>query len=301
MKHSQIAIIGAGAVGSTTAYALMLQNIAADIILVDIDEPRCKGEVLDLSGALSFSGTSAIRSGTSKEAGQAKIIIIAAGARQKPGQSRIDLLQTNKKIVSSVIEKIEPINPDTIIIMVTNPVDILTLHAQNLVKLPKKQVFGSGTFLDTQRLRGIIAEKINIAEQSIHAYILGEHGDTQFPAWSCARVAGIPLLDFPQLTEKDLDFIAEKTRQQAYEIIACKGATYYGIAACVAAICENILFDQKRVLPLSCYIDEFNICLSMPVVLGKNGIEQILSMPLNQQEQESLAYSAKQLRALIKL
>ncbi len=301
MKHAQIAIIGAGTVGSTTAYALMLQNIATDIILVDIDEPRCKGEMLDHSDTLSFSGTSVIRSGTSKEAGQAKIIIIAAGARQKPEQSRIDLLQTNKKIVSSVIEKIEPINPETIIIMVTNPVDILTFHAQNLVQLPKTQVFGSGTFLDTQRLRGIIAEKINIAEQSIHAYILGEHGDTQFPAWSCARVAGIPLLDFPELTEKDLDAIAEKTRQQAYEIIACKGATYYGIAACVTAMCENILFDQKRVLPLSCYIEEFGICLSIPVVLGKNGIEQILSMPLNQQEQEKLAYSAEQLRTLTKL
>ncbi len=300
MKHSKIAIIGAGAVGSTTAYALMLKNIAAEIILVDIDVERCKGEILDLSDALSFCEVSKIRGGTTQDAAQADIIIIAAGARQEPGQIRTELIKTNKKVIASIFEQIKPINPNAIVIMVTNPVDILTLYAQELSGLPRNQVFGSGTFLDTQRLRGLLANKFNIAEQSIHTYILGEHGDSQFPAWSCSHIAGIPLLDFPQFNKKNLADLAEQTRQKAYEIIACKGATYYGIAACVAEMCEAIIFDQKYVMPLSHFVEQFEVCLSLPVVLGEKGIEHILEIPLNKEEQEKLAHSAEQLRSIIK-
>ena len=298
MKRYKIAIIGAGAVGSTTAYALILHNITADIRLIDIDEVRCRGEILDLSDALPFSNVPQIESGTSEYARNADIIIIAAGARQKPGQKRTELVETNKKVISSIMQQITPLQKEAIIIMATNPVDVLTLHAQNLAGLPRNQVFGSGTFLDTQRLRGILAHKLNIAEQSIHAYILGEHGVTQFPAWSCAYIGGIPITDF-KLDKKELDLISVQTRDKVQEIIAGKQAAYYGIATCVAAICRTIINNQRRVTPLSVFIEQFGVSLSLPTVLGERGVEQILEQPLDKEEQEKLAYSAEQLRQLI--
>ena len=295
MKH-KISIIGAGLVGSTIAYALLLKNIAAEILLIDINDIRCRGEILDLSDALSFCGPSLIHGGTPDDIQNSEIIIIAAGKKQEPGQDRIELLRANTQIVTSVVESIRPLKKNTIVIMVTNPVDIMTRVAQELLNLPTNQIFGSGTFLDTQRLRGALSKKINIAEQSIHAYILGEHGDTQFPAWSCARVAGIPLSDFG-ITQKELDHIAHETKNKAYEIISCKGATYYGIATCVAALCRTIIFDQKRVTPVSCYIKEFDVCLSMPTVLGARGVEKILDIPLSQKEKEQLAQSVNALKS----
>jgi L-lactate dehydrogenase len=298
MKHTKISIIGAGAVGSTIAYALILNKVAAEICLIDVNEIRCRGEILDLSDAIPFSGPSLIHGETAKNAGKSDIIIIAAGKRQEPGEDRIALLNTNKKIIKSILQEIQPINKESIIIMVTNPVDILTLYAQELINHPRSQLFGSGTFLDTQRLRGLLSQKIHIAEQSIHAYILGEHGDTQFPAWSCARVAGIPLQDFG-LSEKELEAMARETKDKAYEIIKCKGATFYGIATCVAALCRTIIFDQKRVTPVSCYLEQYDICMSVPVVLGKNGINTILQLPLNKREIEQLDQSAQAIRTYI--
>jgi L-lactate dehydrogenase len=297
MVNKKIAIIGAGSVGSTIAYALILKNINAEILLVDIDEKRCKGEVLDLSDAL-FCSAAKIKNSRVQDASQADIIIIAAGARQKPKQSRTDLIAINRFIIAAILEQIRPIKQHAIIIMVTNPVDILTFDAQQFSGLPRNQVFGSGTFLDTVRLHGILAKKLNIAMQSINAYILGEHGDTQFAAWSIANIAGVPLLNFPQINKKILTQIAEEARKKAYEIISCKGATYYGIAACVTTICQAIILDQKLVIPLSCYIPTFNICLSIPIILGGKGIEQILEIPLNKIEQQQLIKSAEYLQKL---
>jgi len=296
MKHSKIAIIGAGTVGSTIAYALLLKNIGSEIMLVDIDEQRCKGEILDLSDALSFSGASKVFGGSPQDAGKADIIIISAGKHQKSGQTRDELISTNSTVISSVMKAIQPINSNAIVLIVTNPLDTLTLLAQDLSGLPKNQVFGSGTLLDTQRLRGFISKKVGVAEQSIHAYILGEHGETQFPAWSCARIGGKPLTGFSELTKSNLDAIAEETRKKAYNIIACKGATFWGIGACVSSICETILFDQKKVMPVSCYIKEHDIYLSMPCVLGKNGIEKTISIPLNTEEQKQLEHSVAVLK-----
>ncbi len=296
MKHIKISIIGAGSVGSTIAYALLLKNIAAEIMLVDLNEIRCRGEILDLSDSLSFYGPSMIHAGSPEEVKNSDIVIIAAGKKQEPEQDRTTLLEDNKKIVASIMDSIQPLKKDSIVIVVTNPVDLITRYVQKITDLPTSQVFGSGTFLDTQRLRGALSKKIHIAEQSIHAYILGEHGDTQFPAWSCARVAGVPLQDFG-ITQKDFDYIANETKNKAYEIISCKGATFYGIATCVAALCRTIIFDQKRVTPLSCYIKELDVSLSMPVVLGAKGVEKILSIPLDTHEQKQLVHSASALKA----
>ena len=300
MKRTKIAIIGAGAVGSTTAYALMLKNIAGELLLVDINKELCKGEVYDLSDALPFCSTSKIRVGTYKDAAQADIIIIAAGKAQKPGQSRTELLQANCSIMKHIITDMKPIQPNAIIIVVTNPVDILALCVQNVSNLDRSQIFGTGTFLDTQRLRNIVSEKLRMAPQSIHAYVLGEHGDTQFAAWSTASIAGIPIKEFPEITEKDLDTFAQETKGRAYEIIKYKGSTHFGIATCVAAMCENIVYNTKRILPLSVYSEEFKVCFSMPVVLGESGIEQILPPPLNEKEQLQLEKTATHLQETAK-
>lgn len=299
MKHSKIAIIGAGAVGSTTAYAIMLKNITAEIILVDINQERCAGEVLDLSDALAFYSSSDIRSGTAQETKDADIIVIAAGVPQKPGQSRTELITKNKEIIASIMKEITPINPNTIVIMVTNPVDIMTLYTQEIANIPRTQIIGSGTMLDSQRVSVILADKLFIAEQSINTYILGEHGDTQFPAWSSAYIGCVPLLDFPGVDKKDLDIIAQNVRDKAYEIIKCKGATFFGIAACVATLCECILFNQHLIVPISNYIEEFNVCLSMPVVLGRRGVERRIDIQLTHEERHLLEQSATALKKLI--
>lgn len=296
MKHSKVAIIGAGSVGSTTAYALIMRNIVAEILLVDINELRCKGEMLDLSDTIPFSWTSQITHASLQDARHADIIIIAAGVAQQPNQKRTELWNTNRTIITKIITDMKPINPQAIIIVVSNPLDLITLLIQEISELPRHQIFGTGTFLDTQRLRNLISAKINIAEQSIHVYVLGEHGDAQFVAWSTAQIAGIPLKQFSNLTRKELDSFTQQARNRAYEIIACKGATFFGIAACVSAICKDILFNQKRTLPLSCYQENLRVCLSMPVVLGEQGIEQILSISLNDEEQHLLEKSAQSLR-----
>lgn len=301
MKQTKIAVIGAGAVGSTTVYALMLRNIPAEIHLVDVNEERCKGEVFDLTDALSFSATSKIKSSSLAHIKDADIIIIAAGIPQKPGQSRQELVSTNKKIVLSIISELKPLKKETIILVVTNPVDTLTYFVQQAAGLPTGHVFGTGTFLDSQRVRGAIAEKVGIAEESIHAYILGEHGDSQIAAWSSARIAGAPLLDFQGITQHDLDTFAHDTRTKVYEIIKCKGATFFGIATCVAALCEDIVFDQKRIAPVSVFNEKFGVCLSFPAVIGRNGVEQVVPVELNETEQKGLMDSVQSLKKTIEL
>ncbi len=299
MKHSKIAIIGAGTVGSTIAYTLLLKTITAEVILVDIDQTRCHGEILDLSDAMFFNGASMIRAGSPSDAAQADIIIISAGKPQKPGETRLDLFTTNKAIIANIFTSIKPINPQAIVIMVTNPLDPLTMLAQKLSGLPAHQVFGTGTFLDTLRLRGLIAQKTDVAAESINAYVIGEHGDSQCAVWSSADIAGTSITQFPGMHQKDLDLIAQQAKDKAYEIIQCKGSTAFGIAACVAKICEAIIFNQKIVIPLSIYIEEYKTCLSMPVILGENGIEKILSIPLNDNEQKTLTDAAQQLHSFL--
>jgi L-lactate dehydrogenase len=285
MRQSKIAVIGAGVVGSTTAYALMMRNLASKIMLVDIHATKCKGEVLDLSDALPFSSASEIIMGSLKEAGQADIAIITAGIPQKPEQSRMD-----------IIYGMRPINPDLILIIVSNPVDILTYYAQRIAELPKNQIFGSGTLLDTQRLRHLIGEKVRVSPQSVHVNVLGEHGDSQFVAWSTGHIAGIPLLDFPGINKEELATMALKARNKAYDIISCKGSTAFGIASCISTYCHNIIYDTRSAIPVSCYVREFGCCISMPAIIGKNGVEEILMPRLNHQEEAALQKSVEAIK-----
>jgi len=299
MNNTSIAIIGAGRVGTTTAYALMLNNLASEILLVDADVVRCKGEFLDLEDVLPFCATSQIKEATYQEAASAEIIIITAGIAQKPDQTRLDLLNTNKKIMDTIVQNLKPLNPQAIIIVVSNPMDILTLYIQNKNILPKSQVFGSGTFLDSIRLRGFISKKLGVAPESISAWILGEHGDSQFPAWSLSHCDGKSLLELPQITNKDLNLFAHQTKQKAYEIISCKGSTFYGIATCLSIIVKNILFDKKMIIPVSWFHPELGVCLSLPCVIGRKGIEGLFPIHLTNDEQEMLKKSANALKEMI--
>jgi len=299
MRHTKVAIVGAGAVGSTIAYSLILNNVAAEIMLIDINEERCKGEVLDLSDALAFSDTSKIHQSSAQDARESDIIIICAGTAQKPGQPRTELININKKIVTSVIKDLTPLKEKTIIIVVTNPVDAMTFFAQQASNLPKNNIFGSGTFLDTQRLKGALSKKLHIAEQSIQTCVIGEHGDSQVPTWSSTYVGGKPVLDFPEINKEVLDKTMKEVRQKAYEIINCKGATFFGIASCVSALCESVLFDQKKVLPVSVFMEEFGVCLGIPAIIGRHGVEEIVPVLLNKKEKKLLELSAKKIRETI--
>lgn len=293
---SSIAIIGSGSVGSTIAYTLMLKNCTSNIILIDINEKRCRGEILDLSDSLLQSKVAHLTIGSFADAKHADIIIIAAGARQQPGQTRISLLDTNKKIIQRIISEISPLKDTTCMIMVTNPVDILTHVAVKLSGLPTQQIFGSGTILEGVRVRNLLAQKLAVCPASIHTYILGEHGPSQFPAWSISAIGGIPIEKFSGINKNIMDECAKEAANRVYEIIECKGATYYGVTSAVVTICENIIFDRKQLLPLSCYVSKFDTCLSIPVIIGAKGIERTLETLLSVKEQEALTFSALKIK-----
>jgi L-lactate dehydrogenase len=294
---TRVAVIGAGSVGATISYALLLQKISSEIILVDIVEEIVQGQVADLSDA-NFISSTQVRSGTFQEAGQCDIIVITAGAKQKPSETRVELIERNYKILENVIKSMQPIKPSAILLLVANPVDILTYIAQKLSGLPKKQVIGSGTFLDSARLRLKISSLIGVAENAVHAYVLGEHGDSQFIAWSSAHVGGKPLLEFSDLKNIDKDEIAKEISGKAYNIIKLKGATYFGIAGCVSSLVQCIILNQKHVRPLSTYIEKYGCVLSMPVVLGSNGIEKMIEVYLNSDEKAQLERSAAALKKI---
>jgi len=298
---SRIAIIGAGEVGSTIAYSLILNPIAGDILLVDPQEEVRNAQVQDLSDATYHGNTTThVRAGTHKEAGQCDIVVITAGAKQKEGESRTDLIGRNQAILNSVIDDMKPFREDTVLLVVANPVDILTYFAQKYAGLPKSQVIGSGTFLDSARLRGILADKAEVAASSIDAYVLGEHGESQFVAWSHANVGGVLLDEFTESKELDRNAIANETKDKASAIMKSKGSTAFGIGGVAASICKSILFDERAIVPLSHYQEDLGCCLSKPVVLGRKGIMRTVPIPLSDEEQEKMKASAKSLTEIIK-
>ncbi|KAI4725482.1 L-lactate dehydrogenase [Aureobasidium sp. EXF-10728] len=290
---SRIAILGSGEVGSTIAYSLILNPVAGEILLIDPKEDVRDAQVQDLSDATFHGNTSTqVRAGTHKEAGKCDIVVITAGAAQKKGESRTDLVGRNLKILSSAIDDMKPFREDTIIVLVSNPVDILTYFAQKFSGLPKHQVIGSGTFLDSARLRGILAQKCGVAASSIDAYY-------QKVAWSHASVGGVPLeLALPDASI-DKSAIAEDTKKKAAAIMESKGATAYGIGGVTSSICKSILFDQCNIRPISSYQDDMNVCLSMPVIISRKGIVRQIPMKLDDSEKKELEQSAKSLREII--
>ncbi|KAK5092147.1 hypothetical protein LTR70_005752 [Exophiala xenobiotica] len=297
---SKIAVVGAGEVGSAIAYSLILNPIAGDILLIDPKTEVRDAQAQDLSDATYHGNTSTrVRAAEHKEAGQCDIIVMTAGAAQKKGESRTDLIGRNLKILSKAIEDAKPIHEDAILLLVANPVDVLTYFAQKFSGLPKAQVFGSGTFLDSARLRGILAQRSGVAASSIDAYVLGEHGDSQLVAWSHASIGGVPLDQV--FTEKEIDkkAIADETKQKAAAISESKGATSYGIGGVAASICKSILFDQRNIRPVSHWQEDLGLCLSMPAVIGREGIVRSIPVNLNDEERKNLEGSANNLKEVI--
>lgn len=301
-KLSKVSIIGSGNVGSTFAFVLMSSGLAREIVIVDRNEMRAKGEAMDLSHGASFVPPTEISSGGYNECRGSDIVVITAGARQKPGQTRIDLLNANLEIFKDIIPRITKHTKDAILLIVTNPVDILTYAALKISKLPKQRVIGSGTVLDSSRFRFLISKHCHVDPRNVHAYIIGEHGDTEVPLWSNANIGGILIKDYcPRCNtcpgyKKELTAIFEEVKKSAYKIIEAKGATYYAVALALVRIVGAILRDENSVLPVSTIIEGYygikDICLSIPSIVNKKGVEKALEIGLSSKEQKSLKASA---------
>lgn len=310
INSRKIAIIGCGFVGSACAFALMQSGLFSEMVLIDSNNQRAEGEALDISHGLPFSKPMQIYSGTYDDITDAGIIAITAGAGQKPGESRLELVHKNVEIFKSIIPEISKRNYKGILLIVSNPVDIMTYTALKLSGLPSNQVFGSGTVLDTARLKYLLGEHLGVDARSVHAFILGEHGDSEIAAFSSANVSGIELkkfCDFACKTDKHeeaMKEIAEDVKLSAYEIIKKKGATYYGIAMSVRRICEAIILDQKSILPISCLQNGKNgienVVLSMPMIVGKHGAERSVEISLSEEERRAIKSSADMLKGIIK-
>ena len=307
INSRKIAIIGCGFVGSACAFALMQSGLFSEMVLIDSNNQRAEGEALDISHGLPFSKPMQIYSGTYDDITDAGIIAITAGAGQKPGESRLELVHKNVEIFKSIIPEISKRNYKGILLIVSNPVDIMTYTALKLSGLPSNQVFGSGTVLDTARLKYLLGEHLGVDARSVHAFILGEHGDSEIAAFSSANVSGIELkkfCDFACKTDKHeeaMKEIAEDVKLSAYEIIKKKGATYYGIAMSVRRICEAIILDQKSILPISCLQNGIeNVVLSMPMIVGKHGAERSVEISLSEEERRAIKSAADILKGIIK-
>lgn len=303
------AVIGCGFVGSATAFTLMQSRLFSEMVLLDVNMEKADGEAKDIAHGIPFAGQMKIYAGTYDDAADAAIIIITAGANQKPGETRLDLVQKNTAIYQSIIPEIVKRDFGGILLIVSNPVDILTYVALKLSGLPENRVLGSGTVLDTARLKYALGEHLGVDSRSVHSFIIGEHGDSEIAAWSSTNVSGIPLNDFCEMRghfnhDAAMDAIAEKVKNSAYEIISKKQATYYGIAMSVKRICECIVRNERSILPVSAMMHgEYgieDITLSMPAIVGIGGVETHVPIALSEEEAEKLVESAKKLKEVAK-
>ena len=303
------AVIGCGFVGSATAFTLMQSRLFSELVLLDVNMEKADGEAKDIAHGIPFAGQMKIYAGTYDDAADAAIIIITAGANQKPGETRLDLVQKNTAIYQSIIPEIVKRDFGGILLIVSNPVDILTYVALKLSGLPEKRVLGSGTVLDTARLKYALGEHLGVDSRSVHSFIIGEHGDSEIAAWSSTNVSGIPLNEFCEMRghfnhDAAMDAIAEKVKNSAYEIISKKLATYYGIAMSVKRICECIVRNERSILPVSAMMHgEYgieDITLSMPAIVGIGGVETHVPIALSEEEAEKLVESAKKLKEVAK-
>ena len=303
----KVAMIGCGFVGAASAFTLMQSRLFSEMVLIDANEEKAEGEALDIAHGIPFAGQMNIYSGTYDDIVDAGLVIISAGANQKPDETRLDLVHKNVEIFKSIIPEITKRDYKGILLIVTNPVDILTYVTAKLSGLPENRVLGSGTVLDTARLKYEIGDKLSIDSRSIHAFIVGEHGDSEIAAWSCANVSGIPIAEFCEMRglrnpEATMREIAHTVKNSAYSIIAKKHATYYGIAMSVRRICEAIVRNERSILPVSTMMNgEYgieDIALSMPVIVGENGIENHVPLSLGYYERERLLESSEALRKI---
>ena len=302
------AIIGCGFVGTSIAFSLVQKGIFSELVLIDANEKKAEGEAMDLSHGLPFTKPMEIKAGGYEDIADCAMIIITAGANQKPGETRLDLVHKNVEIYKSIIPKIVEKNQEATLLIVSNPVDIMTYVALKLSGYPSHKVIGSGTVLDTARLKYLLSCHLDVDSRSIHAFIIGEHGDSELAVWSAANVSGIPLNHFCELRGyfdhmESMDRIYQSVRDSAYEIIEKKGATYYGVAMAVCRIAESVIRNEHSIMPISVYLDGLyglhDICLSIPTVVGQEGAEKVLDIPLDLMEMGKLVYSAEELKKII--
>lgn len=305
IHSSKVVIIGSGFVGSSIAYATLIRGLCTEMVLIDVNREKAEGEVMDLSHGLPFVSPVEIRAGGYEECSGAEIIVITAGANQKPGETRLQLAQQNAKILESILKEIVKFEKNAILIIVSNPVDVLTTLARHSVDLPPERILGSGTVLDTARFRYALSQRCNISSSNIHAYVVGEHGDSEVLLFSSASIAGSPLnlhcRNCQGTCERDWqEQVTAEVRRAAYEIINRKGATYYGIGLSCAQILQSILRDEQKVLTVSSLLNdryaEFGVSLSIPSLLGRNGIVRRLEMSMNSVEQELFERSVQTLQ-----
>lgn len=305
---TRVAVIGAGNVGATFAYALLLHGLAAEIVLIDANHAKAEGEAMDLNHAVPFAPPTRIWAGDYADCAGAAVTVITAGAAQKPGETRLDLVKRNAAIFRQIVPEIVRYNPNGIIVVATNPVDVLTYVTWRLSDLPAQRVIGSGTILDTARFRYLLSQHFGVDPRSVHAFIIGEHGDSEVPVWSLANIAGMRLPAFcaahgMNCDQAAMDTIFYQTRDAAYEIIQRKGATYYAVAAGLMRLMEAILRDQSTVLSISSLIQDYygisDICLSLPTVVDRVGVERVLHLELGTNEIEGLRRSADILKTMV--
>lgn len=308
-RTTKLAIVGAGAVGATLAYAALARGTARTVALLDVNRRKAEAEVLDLRhGQMFVPQAEIIGSDDVAVCEGADVVVMTAGAKQKPGQSRLDLAESTVGLTRKILPGIVDVAPDAIYLMVTNPVDVVTYAAQKICGLPRERVFGSGTVLDTSRLRAAIARQAGVAVGNVHAYIAGEHGDSEIVLWSSASIAGVPLLDWrglggrPALDAEVRSGIATDVMQSAYRIIEGKGATNYAIGLAATRIIEAVLHDEARVLPVSTFLDDYHgitdVCLSVPALVDRRGAVETIEVPLSDEELRDLRASADKVRAI---
>lgn len=305
----KIGVVGCGYVGSTIAYTLMESEMFNEMALIDINEEKAHGEALDLAHCLPFLSPMQIYQSTYSGLENASIVVIAAGVNQKKGETRTDLLNRNVNIFKDIIRRITEVNRECIILVVTNPVDILTYVTLKLSEFEPNRVIGSGTVLDTARLKYLVGNRLCVDSRNVHSFIIGEHGDSELAVWSSANVSGIDIREYCSIsgTERSMNEIYglfDYVKNSAYEIIRDKGATYYAIAQSSKRIIKSIVSDEKSILPVTTYLnghyDLDDICLSIPAVIGQNGVEHVLDIPLNEDESRRLQMSAQKISNYLK-
>ena len=303
----KVAVVGCGFVGSASAFALMQSGLFTEMVLIDVMKDKAEGEAMDIAHGTSVSNPMKVYAGDYSDCSDAAIIVVTAGAAQKPGETRLDLIKKNIAIFGTIMPSIKAAKCEGVMLVVANPVDILTYVAAKTSGMPEGRVFGSGTVLDTARLRYLLSMKLDVDSRSVHANVIGEHGDSEIVAWSNANVSGVPLPDFFALRGMgDIDLevaekeIADDVKNSAYVIIEKKRATYYGIAMAVRRICTAIMHDEKSVLPVSCVLKgEYGIsdvALAVPAIIGRHGVETLVPVALSETEREQLVSSAEVLK-----
>ena len=305
MNIQKCAIIGAGGVGATTAFTLVQSGLFNEIVIIDVNKNKAEGEALDIAHGIQFTNPVNIYSGDYKDLQDAYLVIVTAGANQMPGETRIDLINKNASIFKKIIPSITEYNKDCILLIVSNPVDILTMLALELSGFPKERVLGSGTVLDTSRLRYLLSKKLEVDSKNIHAFIIGEHGDSELAVWSNADIAGIHIEDYCKnifdSCDINLEEILDEVRNSAYHIIEKKGATFYGVAMAVKRIAQAIIRDEYSILPVSHFLNgEYGIkdvCLGIPSLICREGVKKIIPITLNEREKSYLNESANKLKS----